>query len=83
MQSRGRYRASLILAGALAASALLSAGAAEEPSYAGHHWDAREDQVYRAYLSEQQLEYREFHTLSPEQQQDYWNWRARHPDSAS
>jgi len=83
MQRRGQYRASLILAGALAGASLLSGCVADEPTYAGHHWDAREDQAYRAYLHEQHLAYREFRSLSPEQQQDYWNWRARHSENPS
>jgi hypothetical protein len=79
MHSRREYRASLILAAALAGNALLSGGVTANSAHERGHWDAREDQVYRYYLQEQRLEYRDFITLSGERQQDYWSWRARHP----
>ncbi|HEX4389116.1 MAG TPA: hypothetical protein VH109_10865 [Steroidobacteraceae bacterium] len=83
MRSPNEYRASLILAGALAGAAMLSGGVASEPTYEHNHWDAREDQAYRAYLLQQHQEYREFRTLSGEQQREYWNWRSQHPDNPS
>jgi len=83
MRNPRTYRASLILAGALAGAALLSGCVASEPGYERHHGDAREDQAYRADLQEQHREYREFRTLSNAQQQDYWSWRARHPEQAT
>jgi len=83
MRRPGEYRASLILAGALAGSAMLAGCTAGEPRHESHYWNAREDQAYRAYLHEQHLQYREFRTLSHERQEDYWNWRARHPENPS
>jgi len=83
MHSPREYRASLVLAAALAGNALLSGSVTAHPVHERGHWDAREDQAYRYYLHEQRLEYRDFITLSAEQRQDYWNWRARHPDNRS
>jgi hypothetical protein len=40
-----------------------------------HVWDAREDQAYRQYLTDQHMKYRRFSTLKHNQQNTYWNSR--------
>jgi hypothetical protein len=54
------------------------------PVYRGdnpeHRWDTREHDAYRRYLADHQLEYRDFNSLSAIDQNDYWNWRQRHPE---
>jgi len=46
-----------------------------------HHWDNREDHEYRIWLGERHYQYREFNSLSGDQQRDYWNWRHNHHDN--
>lgn len=75
------YRSSLILAAAVAGSSLLS-GCATSPPPAGtatHQWDAREDAAYQRYLMDEHLPRRDFASLSPQEQNAYWDWRARNP----
>ena len=46
-----------------------------------HTWNSNEDRAYRSYLGEQHQDYREFKTVKPAQQQQYFTWRHAHPDS--
>jgi hypothetical protein len=46
-----------------------------------HTWNNNEDRAYRAYLLEQQREYRDFHRERRPQQQQYFTWRHTHPDN--
>jgi hypothetical protein len=45
-----------------------------------HNWDDREEASYRRYLVEQRRSYREYAKQQPRTQDQYWNWRHRHPD---
>ncbi|MBV9344946.1 MAG: hypothetical protein JO341_03605 [Gammaproteobacteria bacterium] len=83
------YRAALVFAAAIAASAMLPGCVVERthevhdvdhvPAPA-HHWDDREDLAYRRYLEERHEAYVEFQRQNAEEQRAYWDWRARHPD---
>jgi hypothetical protein len=46
-----------------------------------HTWDAREDQAYRRWVSEEHRKYKDFDRLSKADQQRYWQWRHDHPDA--
>jgi len=46
-----------------------------------HEWNVGEDTTYRHWLSENHREYKDFNSISAEQQQAYWNWRREHPDA--
>jgi hypothetical protein len=83
MRRSREYRAALVLAAAVAGASLLSGFASRVPVYEGdnpEHRDAREADARRRYLADHQLEYRDFNSLSAIDQNDYWNWRQRHPD---
>lgn len=84
MRKSNEYRATLVLAAGLAASALLSGCVVREHVYETahpeHHWDDREDVAYHRYLAEQRLEDREYQRLNAEEQRRYWEWRSHHPD---
>lgn len=43
-----------------------------------HHWDRTEDRYYHDYWRDRQGSYREYSTLSPEEQREYWHWRHDH-----
>jgi len=43
----------------------------DEPHREYHRWDAREERVYRIYLTEQHSEYREFGRLERRDQEEY------------
>jgi hypothetical protein len=74
------YRAALVLAAAMAGASMLSACVtrASDDSSSEHHWNAREDAAYRQYLADQNLGYRDFSSLTPQQQRAYWEWRDHH-----
>jgi len=40
----------------------------------------QEDRAYRAYLGEQQREYRGFGRMTRDDQEHYFRWRHEHPD---
>jgi len=46
-----------------------------------HTWNDQEDRAYRAYLTEQHRNYREFNRTKASQQQAYFGWRHTHPDN--
>ena len=46
-----------------------------------HEWNDNEDKAYRAYLSENHQEYRDFSKRKAPEQQQYFDWRHEHPDS--
>ena len=46
-----------------------------------HTWNNNEDRAYRQYLVEQHRDYREFHGVKRNQQQEYFSWRHTHPDT--
>ena len=47
-----------------------------DPAYRDYHrWDSVEIGFYHRYWDERREPYREFRSLSDEQQRDYWNWR--------
>jgi hypothetical protein len=81
MYQTKQYRNSLILAAAVAGASLLSGCAATPPpaEATAHQWDAREDAAYQRYLMDEHRQHREFSSLSPQEQRDYWDWRARNP----
>jgi hypothetical protein len=91
MLNINRYISSLVLAAALAAPAVIMAGARPQGASVQiriydrnhrdyHNWDEREDRSYRRYLAEQRRSYREFHRQPNRVQKHYWNWRHSHPD---
>ncbi len=45
-----------------------------------HRWNDHEEIVYKSYLGEKHMDYRDFKTLNDSEKQDYWNWRHAHPD---
>jgi hypothetical protein len=47
-----------------------------------HTWNTNEDHAYRAYLTEQHQQYRDFNKTNRGQQQQYFAWRHQHPDNA-
>ena len=80
-QENRKYRTSLILAAAVAGAGLV-AGCVTSPTATdttAHQWDAHEDAAYQRYLMDEHRQHREFASLSPQEQRDYWDWRARHP----
>lgn len=46
-----------------------------------HTWNDQEEQAYRRYLEQQHRDYRDYSKLNKKQQNEYWKWRHRHPDS--
>ena len=46
-----------------------------------HTWNNNEDRAYRQYLVEQHRNYREFHGVRRNDQQQYFIWRHTHPDN--
>ncbi|MBS0580472.1 MAG: hypothetical protein JSR36_14545 [Proteobacteria bacterium] len=79
MTNTREYRSSLILAAAVAGAGLMSS-CASQPQIAAppHQWDAREAAAYQRYMMDEHMPRREFSELSPQEQQAYWDWRARH-----
>jgi len=78
------YRTSLILAAAVAGAGLVAGCATTQPvaeSAVPAHRDAREDASYQRYLMDEHRAHREFASLSPQEQRDYWDWRSRNPGS--
>jgi len=91
MRRTNRYISLLFLAVAIAAPALVVAGAkAQEASVQVrvydrdhrdyHNWDDHEDRAYRRYLVEQHRSYRTYQRQHYRTQRHYWNWRHSHPD---
>jgi hypothetical protein len=82
-----RWRRTGILATVLLAP-LLAAGCAEhatvrvyDPYYSDYHaWNSAELGYYRQWRVETHRPYREFRTLPPPEQREYWAWR-HHPPS--
>ncbi len=83
MYQAREYRTSLILAAAMAGGGLLAGCASTQPvadtAVPAHQWDAREDAAYQRYMMDGHRAHREFSSLSPQEQRDYWDWRARNP----
>jgi hypothetical protein len=69
------YRAALVLAAAMAGASMLSACVTRVSEDGSPHWNAREDVAYRHYLADQHREYRDFSSLTPQEQHAYWEWR--------
>lgn len=46
-----------------------------------HVWDENEDRAYREFMRGRNWYYREITVLNPRDQQRYWDWRHKHPDS--
>jgi hypothetical protein len=85
MNSRVTSRCVLILAAALAGAGL-ACGCASHADTRPEAQDSRalsagDERAYRQYLSQQHLPYQDFSLLGGEQQNDYWQWRHRHPDT--
>jgi hypothetical protein len=95
MKAVYRYVGFVFLAGALAAPAAMVTSATpqdeehhnkdkrrvydqEHKDY--HNWDTNEDHVYRQYLGDQKMDYRDYDKLNRDQQNAYWNWRHSHND---
>jgi len=43
-----------------------------------HRWSVDEDRLYRQFLAERHMKYREFERLSAKDQRRYWDWRHDH-----
>ena len=43
-----------------------------------HRWNHHEVVIYQSYWDGRREHYREFSTLSPEEQREYWRWRHEH-----
>jgi hypothetical protein len=94
MNQVSKYLGFIFLAGALSASAAVTASSQEVVATVGvdhhryydrnhhdyHQWNDREDRSYRIYLGERHRDYREFRLTNRRQQDDYWKWRHQHPD---
>ncbi len=80
MRKPVNYRAALVLAAAMAGASMLSGCVTRsyEEGSPEHHWNARENAAYRHYLADQNLGYRDFSTLTPQEQRAYWEWRDHH-----
>ena len=46
-----------------------------------HPWNHEEEESYQRYAKEHHSENSDFAGLSERQQQQYWKWRHKHPDS--
>ncbi len=46
-----------------------------------HQWNDQENQAYQRYEQEHHMKDRDFASTSEAEQQQYWNWRHKHPDS--
>jgi hypothetical protein len=46
-----------------------------------HQWDDQENQSYRRYAEEHHWKDHDFSNNSEREQQQYWNWQHKHPDS--
>jgi hypothetical protein len=82
MQQVKEYRTVLILAAAVAGAGLMSACASthtDTVESAPGQWNSHETAAYQRYLTDQHMPYRPYSELSAAEQQEYWNWRAKHP----
>jgi len=87
MKSRSRFASSVVLAAALASSALGTACAHHyyrvyDPYYSDYHvWNHDEVAYYQQWAREYHRDpHRDFRSLPPEEQKEYWNWRHSHGD---
>ena len=81
MTNPREYRSSLILAAAVAGAGLMASCASQSQAPAPattHQWDSHEAAAYQRYMMDEHMPRREFSELSPQEQQAYWDWRARH-----
>ncbi len=46
-----------------------------------HKWDDQENQAYAHYAEEHHQQNHDFSSASEREQQQYWNWKHKHPDS--
>jgi hypothetical protein len=46
-----------------------------------HPWNEQEEQSYQRYAKEHHMDNSNFGSISEREQQQYWNWRHKHPDS--
>jgi hypothetical protein len=83
MQQTKEYRSALILAAAMAGAGLMAGCVSSKTQTPPpvHQWDANEDAAYQRYLMDEHLPRREFASLSAQEQQEYWDWRARNRGS--
>jgi hypothetical protein len=83
MHKAKEYRSSLILAAAVAGAGLVAGCASSAPAAQAaapaHQWDANEAAAYQRYLMDEHMPRHDYASLTPQQQNDYWAWRARHP----
>ena len=82
MHQAREYRTALILAAAVAGAGLVTGCASSPPvthaAVPAHQWDANEAAAYQRYLVDEHMPRRDYASLSPQQQSDYWDWRSRH-----
>jgi len=70
----------LVVAGALAQQASVQVRIYDKDHHDYHNWDDREDRAYRRYLAEEHRSYREYQRQHHNVQRHYWNWRHSHLD---
>jgi hypothetical protein len=86
MRSKSRFLNSLLLAATLACSAGIACAhhyyRVYDPYYSDYHvWNSEEITYYHTWAHENHYdEHRDFRSLPPEQQKQYWTWRHSHGD---
>ena len=78
MHAQGRTITAVTLAAILGSVTLGCAveGRYYDPAYHDYHrWNSEEIGYFHRYWDERREQYREYRSLSEEQQRDYWNWR--------
>jgi hypothetical protein len=84
MAIKSRFVSSLLLSSALACAAGTACAhhyyRVYDPYYSDYHvWGPDEVVYYHQWAQERHYdEHRDFRTLPPEQQKDYWTWRHNH-----
>lgn len=52
-----------------------------DPYYGDYHvWNAQENVYYDQWVTETHRPHRDFHSLPPDEQKQYWDWRHHHGD---
>jgi hypothetical protein len=91
MYRADRHIASLLLTAALVVPVAIMANPAPQEASVNvrvydkdhkgyHNWDAKENQAWGEYLTENHHKHYEYSKANSKQQEQYWNWRHAHPD---
>jgi hypothetical protein len=90
MKSKSRFLSSCILTAALASSMMLGMAChghrsyrVYDPYYSDYHvWNSNEVNYYHRWAGENHRDAdRDFRSLRPEEQKEYWTWRHSHGDN--